>query len=120
MTQSQNQEKRANKTLLITMGVVVVAVAIIAVVGFIFMNRPDSYIEGQVEGTNIRMFDSQDLGAPNSVGPIPFSFLFPQRLKNPRLAPGQDWQVALSEDMMLVYDAWFEAGKTYEIVLLVD
>ena len=40
--------------------------------------------------------------------------------KNPRLAPGQDWQVALSEDMMLVYDAWFEAGKTYEIVLLVD
>ena len=55
MTQSQNQEKRANKTLLITMGVVVVAVAIIAVVGFIFMNRPDSYIEGQVEGTNIRI-----------------------------------------------------------------
>ena len=55
MTQSQNQEKRANKTLLITMGVVVVAVAVIAVVGFIFMNRPDSYIEGQVEGTNIRI-----------------------------------------------------------------
>ena len=55
MTQSQNQEKRANKTLLATMAVVVVAVAIIAVVGFIFMNRPDSYIEGQVEGTNIRI-----------------------------------------------------------------
>jgi len=55
MTQSQTQEKRANRTLLITMAVVVVAVAIIAVVGFIFMNRPDSYIEGQVEGTNIRI-----------------------------------------------------------------
>ena len=55
MTQSQNQEKRANRTLLVTMAVVVVAVAVIAVIGFIFMNRPDSYIEGQVEGTNIRI-----------------------------------------------------------------
>ena len=48
-------EARANRTLLFTMGLVVVAVAIIAIVGFIFMNRPDSYIEGQVEGTNIRI-----------------------------------------------------------------
>lgn len=55
MTQSQNQEKRANRTLLVTMAVVVAAVAVIAVIGFIFMNRPDSYIEGQVEGTNIRI-----------------------------------------------------------------
>ena len=86
----------------------------------ITLKTKENFSPDQVEGTNIRMFDSQDLGAPNSVGPIPFSFLFPQRLKNPRLAPGQDWQVALSEDMMLVYDAWFEAGKTYEIVLLVD
>ena len=55
MAQTQNQEKRANRTLLLTMAVVVVAVAVIAVVGFIFMNRPDSYIEGQVEGTNVRI-----------------------------------------------------------------
>lgn len=55
MTQSQNQEKRANRTLLVAMAVVVAAVAVIAVIGFIFMNRPDSYIEGQVEGTNIRI-----------------------------------------------------------------
>lgn len=55
MTQSQNQEKRANRTLLVAMAVVVAAVAVIAVIGFIFMNRPDSYIEGQVEGTTIRI-----------------------------------------------------------------
>lgn len=55
--QSDNniQEKKANKALLITMAVVVVAVALIAVIGFLFMNRPDSYIEGQVEGTTIRI-----------------------------------------------------------------
>lgn len=56
MTPSDNtQEKRANRTLLITMAIVVVAVLVIAIIGFIFMNRPDSYIEGQVEGTTIRI-----------------------------------------------------------------
>lgn len=48
-------EKRANRTLLITMGIVVFAVLVIAIIGFLFMNRPDSYIEGQVEGTNVRV-----------------------------------------------------------------
>ncbi len=55
MTQSQNEEKKANRTLMLTMAVVVAAVAVIAVIGFVFMNRPDSYIEGQVEGTNVRI-----------------------------------------------------------------
>ena len=55
MNQNISQEQKANRSLLITMGVVVAAVAIIAIVGFLFMNRPDSYIEGQVEGTNIRI-----------------------------------------------------------------
>ena len=53
--ENNTQEKRANRALLITMAVVLVAVAVIAIIGFIFMNRPDSYIEGQVEGTNIRI-----------------------------------------------------------------
>ncbi len=52
---NSTQEKRANRTLLFTMGAVVLAVAIIAIIGFVFMNRPQSYIEGQVEGTNIRI-----------------------------------------------------------------
>ena len=54
-TQDISKEKKANRTLLITMAVVVVAVVVIAIIGFLFMNRPDSYIEGQVEGTNIRI-----------------------------------------------------------------
>ena len=54
-TDNTSREKRANRTLLITLAGVVVAVAVIAIIGFIFMNRPDSYIEGQVEGTNIRI-----------------------------------------------------------------
>lgn len=52
---TNNQERRANRTLLITMAFVVLAVLIVAIIGFLFMNRPDSYIEGQVEGTNIRI-----------------------------------------------------------------
>lgn len=50
-----NQEKRANRTLLITMAVVMAAVMVIAIIGFVFMNRPDNYIEGQVEGTTVRI-----------------------------------------------------------------
>ncbi len=49
------QEKKANRTLLLTMGIVVLAVVAVAVIGFVFMNRPDSYIEGQVEGTTVRI-----------------------------------------------------------------
>ncbi len=54
-TNDNIQEKRANRTLLITMAVVLVCVAVIAIIGFLFMNRPDSFIEGQVEGTSIRI-----------------------------------------------------------------
>lgn len=55
MATDNNQEKRANRTLLLTMACVVAAVLVIAIIGFIFMNRPDSFIEGQVEGTDIRI-----------------------------------------------------------------
>ena len=53
--ENNRQEKRANRTLLITMAVVMAAVLVIAIIGFVFMNRPDRYIEGQVEGTTIRI-----------------------------------------------------------------
>ncbi len=55
MATDNNQEKRANRTLLLTMACVVAAVLVIAIIGFIFMNRPDSFIEGQVEGSDIRI-----------------------------------------------------------------
>ena len=51
---------------------------------------------------------------------LPFSFFFPERLQNPRLAAGQSWEVALDENFVLVYNAEFEPNSTYEIVLEVE
>lgn len=54
------------------------------------------------------------------VDDIPFAYFFPKRLRNPRLAGGQDWNVALAEDFMLVYDGGFEKNKNYTITLDID
>ena len=51
---------------------------------------------------------------------LPFSYFFPQRLSNPRLAAGQTWKAAVDENFLLVYNADFEPGKTYTIELDVD
>ena len=48
---------------------------------------------------------------------LPFSYFFPERLKNPKLAEGQDWKVALDENFILIYNANFKPGKTYRIEL---
>lgn len=49
------EEKKANKGLMLTMLVIAAVVAVVAIIGFVFMNRPDSYVEGQVEGTTVRV-----------------------------------------------------------------
>ncbi|MBP2692055.1 MAG: efflux RND transporter periplasmic adaptor subunit [Muribaculaceae bacterium] len=54
-TDNNNSAKKTERSLLLTMGIVVVVVAIIAVIGFIFMNKPADIIEGQVEGTTVRI-----------------------------------------------------------------
>lgn len=54
-TDNTNQAKKTERSLLITMAVVVTVVAVIAVIGFIFMNKPSDIIEGQVEGTTVRI-----------------------------------------------------------------
>lgn len=51
---------------------------------------------------------------------LPFSYFFPERLKNPRLAEGQDWDVALDENFLLIYNCDFKPGQTYKIVLDID
>ena len=51
---------------------------------------------------------------------IPFSYFFPTRLKNPRLAAGQDWKVAMDENFLLVYEPDFAPGNSYTIVLDFD
>lgn len=48
---------------------------------------------------------------------LPFSYFFPERLENPRLAAGQSWKAAVDENFLLVYDPGFEPGKSYRIVL---
>ena len=54
-TNDTSNEKRTERSLLLTMGIVVAVVAVIAIIGFIFMNKPDDMIEGQVEGTTVRI-----------------------------------------------------------------
>ena len=51
---------------------------------------------------------------------LPFSYFFPERLVNPRLAEGETWDVALDENFILVYNAEFAPSSTYEIILDVE
>lgn len=51
---------------------------------------------------------------------LPFSYFFPERLVNPRLAEGETWDVALDENFILVYNAEFSPSSTYEIILDVE
>lgn len=56
MASENNQsEKSTSRTLLISLAVVVLVVAAVAVAGFLFMNKPDEFIEGQAEGTTVRI-----------------------------------------------------------------
>jgi zinc protease len=51
---------------------------------------------------------------------LPFSYFFPERLTNPRLAEGQAWEVALDENFLFVYNADFAPSSVYEIVIDVE
>lgn len=52
---NNNSGQRAEKSLLLTMGIVIIAVAVVAIIGFLFLNHPDDTVEGQVEGTTVRV-----------------------------------------------------------------
>lgn len=51
---------------------------------------------------------------------LPFNYFFPSRLKDPRLAEGQMWDVVLDENFILVRNAEFEPNSTYTITLDID
>lgn len=51
---------------------------------------------------------------------LPFSYFFPERVNNPRLAEGQEWNVVLDENFLFIYNPDFEPGKTYTITLDID
>ena len=48
---------------------------------------------------------------------LPFSYFFEERLVNPRMAEGQEWNAALDENFILIYNADFKPSSTYEIVI---
>ena len=51
-----NKEQQSeNRSLMTVMGIVVLAVIAIAIIGFVFMNKPPEIIEGQAEGTTVRI-----------------------------------------------------------------
>lgn len=86
----------------------------------ITIKTKDNFNNDKLGGDFIREDFENSMFAPPSIGAVPFSVLFPERLKNPHLASGQEWNAAVSEDMLLLYEAWFEPGKTYKITLLTD
>ena len=57
---------------------------------------------------------------PESVLDLPFSYFFPHRLKHPRLAPGQKWDATVDENFLLIHNADFQPGQTYQIELITD
>ncbi|MEE0864987.1 MAG: hypothetical protein U0L61_07630 [Alistipes sp.] len=48
---------------------------------------------------------------------LPFSHIFPARLSNPELAPGQEWDATIDENFILIHNAEFEPDRTYEIII---
>lgn len=49
------EQKKENRTLLFAMGGVVLVVAILAIIGFFFINKPAKILEGQAEATSVRV-----------------------------------------------------------------
>lgn len=49
------EQKKENRTLLFAMGGVVLVVAILAIIGFFFINKPAEILEGQAEATSVRV-----------------------------------------------------------------
>ena len=83
--------------------------------------RNGKYVVKVVTGENFSLEKMRgDKFKQEHVLDLPFSYIFPQRLSSPRLADGQDWEVALDENFILVYNAEFEPNSVYEIVIDVE
>lgn len=83
--------------------------------------RDGKYVVKVVTGENFSLEKMRgDKFKQEHVLDLPFSYIFPQRLSSPRLAEGQEWEVALDENFVLVYNVEFEPNSVYEIVLDVE
>lgn len=50
-----NEEKKENRKLMIALGGVVFAAAALAIIGFLFVNKPAEILQGQAEATSVRV-----------------------------------------------------------------
>lgn len=50
-----SEEKKENRRLMLAMGGVVFAVAVLAIIGFLFINKPAEILQGQAEATSVRV-----------------------------------------------------------------
>ncbi|MDE6125461.1 MAG: biotin/lipoyl-binding protein, partial [Muribaculaceae bacterium] len=49
------QQQKENRLLIGAVGGVVVLVAALAIIGFLFLNKPEELLEGQAEATSVRV-----------------------------------------------------------------
>jgi len=49
------EQKKENRTLLSALGAIIIVVAALAIIGFLFLNKPAEIIEGQAEATSVRV-----------------------------------------------------------------
>lgn len=49
------EQKKENRVLISALGLVVIVVAALAIIGFLFINKPPQIIEGQAEATSVRV-----------------------------------------------------------------
>ncbi len=50
-----NEEKKENRKLIVALGGVVFVGAALAIIGFLFINKPDEILQGQAEATSVRV-----------------------------------------------------------------
>ena len=55
MSNTVSQEQKENKALLVALAIVVAACIVLAIVGFVFLDKPADIIEGQADATSIRI-----------------------------------------------------------------
>ena len=83
--------------------------------------RDGKYVVKVVTGENFSLEKMRgDKFKQEHVLDLPFSYIFPKRLSSPRLTEGQEWEVALDENFVLVYNAEFEPNSVYEIVIDIE
>lgn len=54
-TSYPSEEKKENRRLMLAMGGVIFAVAVLAIIGFLFINKPAEILQGQAEATSVRV-----------------------------------------------------------------